>query len=146
MTSGISLFLPGPLSMRWRLREFPVTSSTPKRQATWKLLAVANTTIGKFQIIVIITKKKKKKRLLEIRFLFFFFLIKIFVHFRSTGYFIQPTLITTKNPNEKIMTEEIFGPVLTIYIYKDSQLDETMKLVETSTPYALTGAIFTEDE
>ena len=44
------------------------------------------------------------------------------------------------------MTEEIFGPVLTIYIYKDSDLDETMKLVESSTPYALTGAIFTKDE
>jgi len=44
------------------------------------------------------------------------------------------------------MTEEIFGPVLTIYVYKDSELDETVKLVETSTPYALTGAIFAQDE
>jgi 1-pyrroline-5-carboxylate dehydrogenase len=44
------------------------------------------------------------------------------------------------------MTEEIFGPVLTIYVYKDSKLDETMKLVETSTPFALTGAIFAQDE
>lgn len=44
------------------------------------------------------------------------------------------------------MTEEIFGPVLTIYVYKDAKLDETMKLVESSTPYALTGAIFAQDE
>lgn len=44
------------------------------------------------------------------------------------------------------MTEEIFGPVLTIYVYKDSDLDETMKLVESSTPYALTGSIFSQDE
>lgn len=44
------------------------------------------------------------------------------------------------------MIEEIFGPVLTIYVYKDSKLDETVKLVETSTPYALTGAIFAQDE
>lgn len=44
------------------------------------------------------------------------------------------------------MTEEIFGPVLTIYVYKDSELDKTVKLVETSTPYALTGAIFAQDE
>lgn len=44
------------------------------------------------------------------------------------------------------MTEEIFGPVLTVYVYKDSNLNETMKLVESSTPYALTGAIFSQDE
>lgn len=44
------------------------------------------------------------------------------------------------------MTEEIFGPILTIYVYKNSDLDETVKLVETSTPFALTGAIFAEDE
>lgn len=44
------------------------------------------------------------------------------------------------------MIEEIFGPVLTIYVYKDSELDETVKLVESSTPYALTGAIFAQDE
>lgn len=43
------------------------------------------------------------------------------------------------------MTEEIFGPVLTIYVYKDSDLEETLKLVESSTPYALTGSIFATD-
>lgn len=62
------------------------------------------------------------------------------------GYFIEPTIVQSKDPKEKLMTEEIFGPVLTVYVYKDSDLDETMKLVETSTPYALTGAIFAQDE
>ncbi|XP_043507733.1 delta-1-pyrroline-5-carboxylate dehydrogenase, mitochondrial isoform X2 [Frieseomelitta varia] len=64
----------------------------------------------------------------------------------SIGYFIDPTIVVTKDPKDKIMTEEIFGPVLTIYVYKDSNLDETMKLVESSTPYALTGSIFSQDE
>lgn len=64
----------------------------------------------------------------------------------SRGYFVDPTIVVTKDPKDKIMTEEIFGPVLTIYVYKDSKLDETMKLVESSTPYALTGAIFAQDE
>ena len=64
----------------------------------------------------------------------------------SRGYFIEPTIVQTKNPKDKIMTEEIFGPVLTVYVYKDSNLDDTMKLVESSTPYALTGAIFTQDK
>ncbi|XP_015597574.1 delta-1-pyrroline-5-carboxylate dehydrogenase, mitochondrial [Cephus cinctus] len=63
----------------------------------------------------------------------------------SKGYFIEPTIVVTKDPKDKIMTEEIFGPVLTIYVYKDSQINETMKLVESSTPYALTGAIFSQD-
>lgn len=64
----------------------------------------------------------------------------------SCGYFIEPTIVVTKNPRDKIMTEEIFGPVVTIYVYKDAKLDETLKLVESSTPYALTGAIFAQDE
>lgn len=62
------------------------------------------------------------------------------------GYFVQPTIVVTKNPVNKIMTEEIFGPVLTVYVYKDSDIDSTMRLIETSTPYALTGAIFAQDE
>lgn len=63
----------------------------------------------------------------------------------SCGYFIEPTIVQAKDPLDKIMTEEIFGPVLSVYVYKDSKLDETMKLVENSTPYALTGAIFSQD-
>ncbi|XP_017892642.1 delta-1-pyrroline-5-carboxylate dehydrogenase, mitochondrial [Ceratina calcarata] len=64
----------------------------------------------------------------------------------SRGYFIDPTIVVSKDPKDKIMTEEIFGPVLSIYVYKDSTLNETMKLVESSTPYALTGSIFAQDE
>ncbi|XP_076292110.1 delta-1-Pyrroline-5-carboxylate dehydrogenase 1 [Lasioglossum baleicum] len=64
----------------------------------------------------------------------------------SCGYFIDPTIVVSKDPKDKIMTEEIFGPLLSIYVYKDSNLDDTMKLVESSTPYALTGAIFAQDE
>ena len=64
----------------------------------------------------------------------------------SCGYFVDPTIVVTKDPKDKIITEEIFGPLLSIYVYKDSKLDETMKLVESSTPYALTGSIFGQDE
>lgn len=52
----------------------------------------------------------------------------------------------TKDPLEKIMTEEIFGPVLTIYVYKNNELEKAMKLVENSTAFALTGAVFAQDE
>lgn len=76
---------------------------------------------------------------------YFLIIFKIFFFIR-VGYFIDPTIVVTKDPKDKIMTEEIFGPVLTIYVYKDSNLDETMKLVESSTPYALTGSIFSQDE
>lgn len=64
----------------------------------------------------------------------------------STGYFIEPTIVQTKDPQDKIMTEEIFGPVLTVYVYPDSQLKQTMDLVGSSTQFALTGAIFAQDE
>lgn len=61
------------------------------------------------------------------------------------GYFIEPTVIVAKRPDFKTMREEIFGPVLTIYVYNDSQLEKTLGLVCTTSPYALTGAIFAED-
>jgi 1-pyrroline-5-carboxylate dehydrogenase len=61
------------------------------------------------------------------------------------GYFIEPTVILAKRPDFKTMREEIFGPVLTIYVYNDSQLDRTLGLVCSTSPYALTGAIFAED-
>ncbi|CAH1115280.1 unnamed protein product [Psylliodes chrysocephalus] len=64
----------------------------------------------------------------------------------SVGYFIEPTIIQTKDPKEKIMVEEIFGPVLTIYVYKDDKVKETVDLIGTSTSFALTGAIFAQDE
>ncbi|EDV41269.1 uncharacterized protein Dana_GF23503 [Drosophila ananassae] len=64
----------------------------------------------------------------------------------SKGYFVNPTIVLSKDPKDRIMTEEIFGPVLTIYVYKESELMETMKLVHTSTKFALTGAVFGQDE
>ncbi len=64
---------------------------------------------------------------------------------KSIGYFIEPTVILTSNPKYVSMQEEIFGPVLTIYVYKDENYEETLKLVDSTSPYALTGAIFSKD-
>jgi len=75
------------------------------------------------------------------------FSCNIFKYFNfSKGYFIQPTIVQTKDPLDKIMTEEIFGPLLTVYVYKDSEVDKTIDLVVSSTPYALTGAVFAQDK
>lgn len=64
---------------------------------------------------------------------------------KSKGYFIDPTIVVTTDPNYTTMEEEIFGPVLTIYIYEDDQFEETLDLVDSTSPYALTGAIFSND-
>jgi 1-pyrroline-5-carboxylate dehydrogenase len=63
----------------------------------------------------------------------------------SVGYFIEPTIIVTSNPQSQTMCEEIFGPVLTIYVYADDQFDATLDLLDKTSPYALTGAIFAKD-
>lgn len=63
----------------------------------------------------------------------------------SKGYFIQPTVILTSNPKFRTMCEEIFGPVITIYVYPDAQWKETLTLVDETGEYALTGAIFSKD-
>lgn len=63
----------------------------------------------------------------------------------KTGYFVDPTVVQTTNPSFKTMVEEIFGPVLTLYVYDDNKLDETLELCDRSTPYALTGAILGQD-
>ena len=63
----------------------------------------------------------------------------------SEGYFIRPTIIVTTNPRFKTMVEEIFGPVLTVYVYDDNKYEETLRLCDESTPYGLTGSIFAED-
>jgi len=63
----------------------------------------------------------------------------------SEGYFIEPTVIEAFNPDFKTMKEEIFGPVITIYIYKDSEYEKTLELCDKTSPYALTGAIFAQD-
>jgi 1-pyrroline-5-carboxylate dehydrogenase len=64
---------------------------------------------------------------------------------KSEGFFIEPTIVQTKDPRFKLMTHEIFGPVLTIYVYDDLKLEETLDLCDTTSPYALTGCIFAED-
>jgi 1-pyrroline-5-carboxylate dehydrogenase len=63
----------------------------------------------------------------------------------SKGYFIEPTVLVTKNPHSLTMEEEIFGPVLTVYVYPDAEWDQTLELVNTTSPYALTGAVFSRD-
>jgi 1-pyrroline-5-carboxylate dehydrogenase len=63
----------------------------------------------------------------------------------SQGYFIQPTLIETTNPKFRTMEEEIFGPVMTVHVYEDGKFNETLKLCDETSPYALTGAIFAQD-
>jgi len=63
----------------------------------------------------------------------------------SVGYFIDPTIVVTTNPKMKLMEEEIFGPVLTIYVYEDDKLAETLELCDKTSPYGLTGAIFAQD-
>jgi 1-pyrroline-5-carboxylate dehydrogenase len=64
----------------------------------------------------------------------------------ETGWFIEPTIIVTKNPKSESMVEEIFGPVLTVYVYDDDKFEETLELCDESSPYALTGAIFAKSE
>jgi len=66
-------------------------------------------------------------------------------HDDSVGYFIEPTVILTNNPHFKTMEVEIFGPVLTIYLYDDSKYEETLELCDQTSPYALTGSIFAID-
>ncbi|WP_298155527.1 L-glutamate gamma-semialdehyde dehydrogenase [Flavobacterium sp.] len=64
---------------------------------------------------------------------------------KSVGYFIEPTVIVTTDPHYTTMETELFGPVITIYIYEDSQWSATLKLVDETSPYALTGAVFSQD-
>lgn len=61
------------------------------------------------------------------------------------GWFVQPTVIETTNPKYESMVEEIFGPILTVYIYEDEDWSETLKLIDETSPYALTGAVFAQD-
>ena len=64
----------------------------------------------------------------------------------ETGWFIEPTIILTKNPNSETMVEEIFGPVLTIYVYEDNDFEDVLDLCDKASPYALTGSIFSSSE
>ncbi len=63
----------------------------------------------------------------------------------SKGWFVEPTVILTSNPKYESVCEEIFGPILSIYVYEDEQWAETLKLVDETSPYSLTGAVFAQD-
>ena len=64
---------------------------------------------------------------------------------KSVGYFIEPTILETKDPQSLTMCEEIFGPVLTVYVYHAENFEQTLELVDQTSPYALTGAVFAQD-
>jgi 1-pyrroline-5-carboxylate dehydrogenase len=61
------------------------------------------------------------------------------------GFFVQPTVIETSDPGDRLLREELFGPIVTAYVYPDSKWDETLELVDTTSPYGLTGAVFARD-
>ena len=61
------------------------------------------------------------------------------------GYFVDPTVIRTEDPSNRLLCEEIFGPVLAVYVYDDAKWEETLRVVDTTSPYALTGAVFSRD-
>jgi 1-pyrroline-5-carboxylate dehydrogenase len=63
----------------------------------------------------------------------------------KTGWFVDPTFIQTEDPSYRLMCEEIFGPVVTAYVYDDATWSETLQLVDRTSPYALTGAVFAQD-
>jgi 1-pyrroline-5-carboxylate dehydrogenase len=64
---------------------------------------------------------------------------------KSKGYFVQPTVIRAKDPKYTTMCEELFGPVVTVYVYDEKEFEQTLELVDSTSPYALTGAIFSQD-
>lgn len=64
---------------------------------------------------------------------------------KSVGYFIEPTIIVTTNPKYTTMETELFGPVITIFVYEDDKWEETLKLIDSTSEYALTGAVFSKD-
>jgi 1-pyrroline-5-carboxylate dehydrogenase len=63
----------------------------------------------------------------------------------SQGWFVEPTLVAVDDPHARLMEEEIFGPIVTAYVYDDKDWDQTIKLVDQTSPYALTGAVFSND-
>jgi 1-pyrroline-5-carboxylate dehydrogenase len=63
----------------------------------------------------------------------------------SEGYFVQPTVIETKDPRDRLMSEEFFGPIVTTYVYPEKEWEQTLELVDETAPYGLTGAIFSQD-
>ncbi|RZM07103.1 MAG: aldehyde dehydrogenase family protein, partial [Pedobacter sp.] len=64
---------------------------------------------------------------------------------KTKGYFIEPTVLVVKDPGYRTMCEEIFGPVLSVYIYEPTEFEKMLQVVNTTSPYALTGSIFSKD-
>jgi len=64
----------------------------------------------------------------------------------SVGYFVQPTIVQTTDPNDRVFKEEIFGPLVSIFVYADKDVESTMRAIETHSPYALTGALYCHDQ
>jgi 1-pyrroline-5-carboxylate dehydrogenase len=64
---------------------------------------------------------------------------------KSKGYFVEPTVIVAKDPKYATMCEELFGPVVTVHVYDANEFEATLELVDSTSPYALTGAIFSQD-
>ena len=64
---------------------------------------------------------------------------------KSVGYYVEPTVVETTNPHYELMTTEIFGPVICVYVYNENEYEKTLELCDTSSPYALTGAVFAYD-
>ena len=63
----------------------------------------------------------------------------------SEGFFVEPTVIQTKDPRDRLMQEEFFGPIVTTYVYPENEWEQTLELVDETAPYGLTGAIFSQD-
>jgi 1-pyrroline-5-carboxylate dehydrogenase len=63
----------------------------------------------------------------------------------EVGWFVKPTLVRVEDPDHRLMAEEIFGPIVTAWVYPEAQFDKTLDLVDSTGPYALTGAIFSQD-
>jgi 1-pyrroline-5-carboxylate dehydrogenase len=63
----------------------------------------------------------------------------------SEGWFVEPTLVKVEDPSYRLMCDEVFGPVLTVYVYPDAKWSETLALLDRTSPYALTGAVFARD-
>ncbi len=63
----------------------------------------------------------------------------------SKGYFIEPTIVVVTDPKHKLMEEEIFGPVLTVFVYPENEYTQTLEICDTTSPYGLTGSIFAND-
>ena len=63
----------------------------------------------------------------------------------SAGFFVEPTVIQTRDPRDRLMQEEFFGPIVTTYVYPENEWEQTLELVDETAPYGLTGAIFSQD-